>query len=173
MRNRSRATFVLITNPLKKTIYFLTIILLFISCKPEVENKEQMLFDKFFEPLASPKNLDELGASQTDIAFRIYHQKDYKEAIVNFKYALIDNPNNNKLKLYLGISFLKMRDIRQAKRLFANIMDHGKEENIEIANWYLALTLLNEDKASAKILLSSLFDSKSYGSQAKELYSLI
>ena len=158
---------------MKNTIHFLTVFLLIISCKPDVENKEQMLFDKFFEPLAIPKNLDELGASQTDIAFRIYYQKDYKEAIVNFKYALLDNPNSNKLKLYLGISFLKMKDIRQAKRLFANIMDHGKEEYKEIANWYLALALLKDDKASAKILLSQLFSSKSYGSKAKELYSLI
>ena len=173
MRNRSRATFLLITNPLKKTIRFLTIILLIISCKPEVENKEQMLFNRFFEPLAIPKSLDELGTSQTDFAFRIYHQKDYKEAIVNFKYALIDNPNNIELRLYLGISFLKMGDLRQAKKLFANIMDHGKEEYKEIANWYLALTLLDDDKASAKILLSQLFDSKSYESLAKELYSLI
>lgn len=158
---------------MKNNIHFLTVILLFISCKPDVENKEQMLFDKFFKPLAIPKSLEEMGASQTDFAFRIYHQKDYKEAIVNFKYALIDNPNNDKLKLYLGISFLKMKDMRQAKRLFANIMDHGKEEYKEIANWYLALTLLKDDKASAKILLSQLFSSKSYGSLAKELYSLI
>ena len=172
MKNRS-GLFLIITNHVKNTIYFLTAILLITSCKPDVENKEQMLFDKFFEPLAIPKNLYELGASQTDIAFRIYHQKDYKEAIVNFKYALLDNPNNNKLKLYLGISFLKMKDIRQAKRLFANIIDHGKEEYKEIASWYLALALLNEDKASAKILLSQLFSSKSYGSQAKELHSLI
>jgi len=168
-----RSNFESITNQLKITIHFLAVILLIISCNPEVDNKEQMLFDRFFEPLAIPKSLDEMGASQTDIAFRIYHQKNYKEAIVNFKYALIDNPNNNMLKLYLGISFLKIKDIGQAKRLFANIMDHGKEEYKEIANWYLALTLLNEDRATTKILLSQLFGSKSYGSQAKELYSLI
>ena len=172
MKNRS-ALFLINTNHVKNTIYFLTAILLITSCKPDVENMDQILFDKFFEPLAIPKNLDELGASQTDIAFRIYHQKDYKEAIVNFKYALIDNPNNNKLNLYLGTSFLKMKDMRQAKRLFANIMDHGKEEYKEIANWYLALTLLKDDKASAKILLIQLFGSKNYGTQAKELYSLI
>lgn len=173
MRNRSRATFVLVTNQLKKTIHFLTIILLSISCKPEVENKEQMLFNRFFEPLAIPKSLDELGTSQTDFAFRIYYQKDYKEAIVNFKYALIDNPNNIEIKLYLGISFLKMGDLRQAKKLFANIMEHGNEEYKEIAKWYLALTLLNDDKASAKNLLSQLLGSNSYGSRAKELYLLI
>jgi len=163
----------LIANQLKKAILFHIIILLIISCKPKVENKDQILFNRFFEPLAIPKNLVELGNSQTDVAFRIYHQKDYKEAIVNFKYAIIDNQNNNELKLYLGISFLKMGNIRQAEKLFAKIMEHGNKEHKDIAKWYLALTLLIDDKTTAKSFLSQLFDSKEYGFKAKELYSLI
>ena len=173
MMNRSQANFVLITNHWKMIIHFLTIILLIISCKSKIENKEQLLFNRFFEPLTISKSLDELGTSQTDIAFRIYSQKDYKEAIVNFKYALLDNQNNIEVKLYLGICFLKMGDLRQAKKLFANIMEHGNEEQKEIAKWYLVLTLLNDDKASVKKLLSQLFGSKRYGSKAKEMYPLI
>ena len=173
MKNRSLVALLSITIKLRNPIHFLGIILIITSCKPDVENKDQMLFDKFFEPLAIPKSFDELGFSQTDVAYGIYHQKDYKEAIVNFKYALIDNQNNNELNLYLGICFLKTGNVRQAEKLFAKIIEQGNQEHQEIAKWYLALTFLNDNKASSKNLLSQLLTSKNYGSKAKELHSLI
>ncbi len=173
MKNRSLFALFSITIQLKNPIHFLSIILLFFSCKPDIENKDQTLFNRFFEPLAIPKSFDQLGFSQTDVAYGIYHQKDYKEAIVNFKYALIDNPNNNELKLYLGISFLKTGNVRQAEKLLAKIIEQGNEEKQEIAKWYLALLFLKDNKVSSKNLLSQLFASKNYGSKAKELHSLI
>jgi tetratricopeptide (TPR) repeat protein len=91
-------------------------------------------------------------------AFQLYNQRDYKEAIVNFKYTLVNNPEDNEVNFYLGICMLLTNEPRNAIREFNLILNESENDSlINEAKWYKALALIKLDRIpQAKRLLGEL-----------------
>ena len=106
---------------------------------------------EYFKPYPVSETLKKLSNSspgQKAYAFRVYQQQDFKEAIVNFKYALIESPNDADIQFYLGICFLAINDYRSAKKQFEKLREHTDYNSA--ASWYLGLcNYLNNHKESA------------------------
>jgi len=119
------------------------------------------LFSKYFKPY--PENRTDLkrsentSLSQKDYAFFIYQQKDYKEATINFKYALIDHPNDASIRFYLGVSFLAMANLKEAETQFNIILRSENDQYHEASQWYIALIFLKKNNLKeAKVLFEKL-----------------
>lgn len=91
-------------------------------------------------------------------AYMSYSQKDYSEALVNFKYAIVDNPNDKLPGFYLGICLLITNKPRESIREFNEIIaDSENDSLVNAAKWYKSLALLNLERIDqVKRILSEL-----------------
>ncbi|HEA20123.1 hypothetical protein LCGC14_1852340 [marine sediment metagenome] len=102
-------------------------------------------------------------------AFVAYESGDFKGAADGFK-TISKNSPTNYLDFYLGMSYLQLHQLKQAKTYFTNTIN-GKSNFVDEANWYMALIAIKEEnKATAKQYLMQLTAADSYNqAKAKQL----
>ena len=102
-------------------------------------------------------------------AFIAYESGDFKGAADSFQ-EISKGAQTNYLNFYLGMSYLHLNQLKQAKTYFTKTIN-GKNDFVDEANWYMALVALKEkNTASAKQYLMQLTAADSYNqAKAKQL----
>lgn len=113
------------------------------------ETGEGQLFSNYFRHYPAESDLS--GYSQKDFAIKVYNQKDYKEAIVNFKYALVDLADDPEIRFYLGVSFLATSDAKEAIKQFEQVLNKDQSNFKDPARWYKALSYLKLNQIESSI----------------------
>lgn len=124
-----------------------------VSYKVSLEDIES----KYLKPWPLPDHWDETPGFRTrDVAFHSYSQHDYSEARVNFKYAIVDNPDDNTVRFYLGVCELLTGEALGSIREFNLLLRDEKNEYVEPSKFYKSIALLKLDRNSqARRLLKS------------------
>ena len=124
--------------------------------------KEIRLAQEFLTHYEDP--LAQLSGTE-DLAILYYSQHEYAKAIPVLE-KLISRTNssisnqNNRFRMFLGVSLLHEKRIPEAIPHFLKIIDHNDNIYISPAQWYLAIAYLaKEDSASAKSWLEKLLNS--------------
>jgi TolA-binding protein len=104
-------------------------------------------------------NPDEEALQEILIAMETYDNKEYTQAVTLLQRCLKKQPAStyqNKMELYLGLSYLESNKIEKAITQFQNLSSK-ETANQAIAEWYLALAYLKAKKIEqAKTVLSKL-----------------
>ena len=94
-------------------------------------------------------------------AYTSYSIKDYPEAMVNFKYAIVDNPADKSQRFYLGICQLMTSDPRESIREFNYIIEEsGLDSLVNPAKWYKSLALIDLKRMDQALRLLSELDTE-------------
>lgn len=94
---------------------------------------------------AQKKNYETLNG---DLAFEKYK---YEEAVVFYKSALKDNPNDNELKLKIAESYRKSNNHKSAVEWYSQVLDTNASDYDDIYKLHYAQALLySDDKEKAK-----------------------
>lgn len=127
----------------------------------------QALFADYYEPYTT--NLTTRDMSSDDILAQIetlYNAGKYEEAIPVIETALSQNPANAKLSLAAGVAHLELNNLEKAAFYFKRAA--ANELLQEVADWYLALTYLKQDRVEeTKQLLEKIKETASPHYQAK------
>jgi tetratricopeptide (TPR) repeat protein len=119
-------------------------------------------------------NPDEEALQEILIAMKAYDNNEYKQAVILFQKFLEMHPKStyqNKIELYLGLSYLESNKTEKAITHFQNLSSK-ESTNQAVAKWYLALTYLKAEKLKkAKATLKKLknSDNNSYQKKANSL----
>ncbi|MBL4648325.1 MAG: tetratricopeptide repeat protein [Aureispira sp.] len=104
-------------------------------------------------------NPDEEALQEILIAMETYDNKKYTQAIILLQKCLEKQPSStyqNKMELYLGLSYLESNKIEKAITQFQSLSSK-ETANQTIAEWYLALAYLKAEKIEqAKTVLNKL-----------------
>ncbi len=124
---------------------------LFVPLPGKLGDTPPVLYEQYFNAYpnfeVTVNRSEKTNLSERDYAFFLYDQKDYAEAVVNFKYAIVKNPGDAASKFFLGVSLMITKDHFQAKRQFNAVIEDGNSNYVEAAKWYLALTHLADNKS--------------------------
>ena len=99
----------------------------------------------------------------------LYNEKDFVTAIVLLEQQLVDKPNDTTSKMLLGNSYLSVEPakIEEAINIFKSLADDKESMYRETAQWYLALSYIqNKENELAEPILKSL-SLKEYGKYPK------
>ena len=116
----------------------------------DLQVKIEELFSNYFSPyenlitVRSDKPKDKLLQE----AMSYYSVKNYNDAAKLLKKHLTENPDDNLISLYLGISFLVLGSHKKAAVIFRKILKSGNPVIADHARWYLALSNLKESNIS-------------------------
>lgn len=119
-------------------------------------SSHQDLANSYFEPYDfTVVQRSAIGEDEKQfLLFEKYQKKNYAECIPLFNELLSSNPEDNDLKLGLGISHFKLDETASAHQQFDEIINDRDPFLQDKAKWYKALTFLKESKiVEAKKLL--------------------
>lgn len=123
-------------------------------------------------------NPDEEALQEILIAMKAYDNNEYKQAVILFQKFLEIHPKStyqNKVELYLGLSYLESNKVEKAMVQFQNLSSK-ESANQAVAEWYLALTYLKAEKPKqAKVILNKLknLENNPYQKKANSLLQKI
>jgi len=104
-------------------------------------------------------NPDEEALQKILVAMKAYDNKEYDQATTLLQQFSKTHPTNtyqNKIELYLGLSYLETNQVEKAIMQF-QALSSKESANSVVAEWYLALAYLKTKKIKkAKISLSKL-----------------
>lgn len=126
----------------------------------DTQSAAQKVFAKNFQPDPGlPTTMGTTSEYEFYSGMVSYKRKKYSEAIALWEPLYTENPTNDTLVYFLGVAHLAKGDNVAAEQYLK--MAHSIETSIfvEEANYYLALTLLKENKVheAKKILENSSF----------------
>lgn len=137
-----------------------------------IKEKIEDLFNSYFIPY---ENLITVRSSKTrdkvlQDAMSYYTVKKYSSAAKLFKKYLIQNPENQLILLYLGISFLAADKYTNASTIFRKILKSKNSLLSDEVKWYLALTNLRKFKIDETLnMLNKIGKDSSYFRKAGNL----
>lgn len=128
------------------------------------------LYDQFAKhpPLAL---VEKSGAAADGLsaAEEAFNQGHYRRAIPPLEDYLAANPNDDLVRIYLGIANMEIGDLATAQSLFQDLRQ-GDAALEDFARWNLALSFLKEgDKSGCREVLEAIPDQSVYALQAREL----
>ena len=131
----------------------------------------EKLFVTYFEPFDSPGSGLTRGNNEVTLkanAYDAYDNGRYTEAIILFNQILTKN-DDPIIHLCLGNAQLKLGKYAEAEHTFNHLLaEHS--DLLTQAKWYLALTLLKQNKMErAKATLWEISKSSTYGEKARKL----
>ncbi|MFN0200900.1 MAG: hypothetical protein ACKVTZ_05240 [Bacteroidia bacterium] len=141
-------------------------------------NNEVLSGDALYASEYSPYNAqstredDFSKLSEVKQAIALYEMKKYTEAIAQCVKLEKTMPDSLQLNLYHGLASLETNDLATAKTELERVAKSGNENYSDIADWYLALTFMKENKTEeAKTLLTTISntDGHSYRVKAKNV----
>jgi tetratricopeptide (TPR) repeat protein len=134
----------------------------------ESDKSNQDLYIAYFEPYPNV-----LGPTRDDNTLVIdgmvdYESEAYDQAVNKLTNSLVTSPQNDGIRLYLGISLMKTGRFKEAINAFEPIPDNSRFSNQ--SKWYISLAYLaqNNDKDAISLLKELEIDS-SYSEQARKL----
>jgi len=93
---------------------------------------------------------------------KLYKEKKYDEGIIQLNKIETDNSDYPQSLLLKGMCYFKLDDNDNAIRNFSNLLEHPNKSFDDKANWFLALSLLdNGNKSAAKNILTEIVQTKS------------
>jgi len=135
-------------------------------------NQPAATFAEFYQkPQWDTQTRGENENDQYTQAIKIYNQGNYAAALSAFEDLIKEYPEDNRLRLYKGISDLEYGNLRQADTELQTVRINS-DIYFEEASWYLALLKVkSKDKAEAIRLLDELLSIRSgyYFDQASQL----
>ncbi|NJK94570.1 MAG: tetratricopeptide repeat protein [Bacteroidales bacterium] len=104
-------------------------------------------------------------------AIKYYNDNKFRAAIIEFEKILKSDPDNNSVKLFLGLCYTETNEFENAAGFFKSILKQKDPIFEEHAAWYLSLCYIKTNKFDmAKPILKKLIDSRSfYMQKASEL----
>jgi tetratricopeptide (TPR) repeat protein len=132
-------------------------------------NDYQRLYNTYFIPFDQGEFRGN-NPSIFEAGLKKYHENEFEGAIVLFQSGLSEHPTESILLIYIGNSYLQLKDWPNAKEAFAKAMQSNNQLVKEHATWYLALTFIRlEDIPHAKGLLEELSEKSLYAKESKTL----
>ncbi len=118
------------------------------------ENSSERLFADYFGDYADPDlyamrsggmDVEELNPTLEE-AYSFYFEDDFEKAVFLFDSYSQENPVDDRTQFYLGLSYLKMDDARQALPYLESVVAMEASEFLNDAKWYQALSYLKLGK---------------------------
>ena len=126
----------------------------------DTETAAQKVFAKNFQPDPGlPTTMGSTSEYEFYSGMVSYKRKDYVGAIALWKPLHAAHPSNDTLIYFLGVAYLAQGENEQAEEYLKMAQTFPKSIFVEEANYYLALTLLRENKVeeAKKSLKNSTF----------------
>lgn len=130
------------------------------------------LFSQYYKPyynvISDYRRGDEIKTDRYDQAFQFYERKEHAQAIREMTSLLEENPADQNLLFYLGLSYLAVGQVDSASSYLQKVM-RSDNKLAEPAEWYLGLTYLNaNDRENAVNVFSKISKSSSgYSDRAR------
>lgn len=135
------------------------------------------VFEQHFTPYYNVLNGTERSAGNVSggLAMRLYEQQQYEEALVVFREAIRQHPDNTGLLFYKALSHLSVEQADSAIVDLHRVVNQPEGQLQEPARWYLGLAYLQKgDTEKAKALFEEIETSgDSYSDRAKEVLEAI
>lgn len=143
---------------------------LFLGDKPDSQELYLAYYEKYPNQLSPRTRTLEEGDDLKIIGLAKYEQGDYDGAISDLSQYL-STETDSGAQLYLGLSYLEYGDLSKAADALGKVAQMDNSLFQEIARWYLALCLLNDNKEEAaketlKVIIST---GDSYRDAAQDL----
>jgi len=107
--------------------------------------KPDSIFSRYYEPYYAASLVTRSSVSggneNLDTALEIYKSGNYQLAAVEFSDALLEEPESDLPRFYLGVTFIELENYDRAVRLLEPIAGRPGEFNKD-AKWYLGLVWL-------------------------------
>lgn len=160
----------------KRTIRFLYFLypvaaVLFIALAIFVKNSRpdnNSLFYQYYSPMeaayGSRGSMNSSPEANLAAGIRAYHNGDYELSKLNLETYLSEKPEDYIIaNHYLGISLIELNDYAGAVKGFRRVINGPFSYYKEHSYWYLALTLLKQNKLDeAKEIFSHISDEESF-----------
>ncbi|GJQ63769.1 MAG: hypothetical protein SCALA702_28220 [Melioribacteraceae bacterium] len=132
----------------------------------------ESLFQQNFEPLITETFARDLTIRNAQLVSAIenYKAENYKIAIPIFEDHVSENPADVEIQLYLGICYLGIDNIDNAKKTLITIANQNNDFS-STANWYLGLTYLKNDEpdVAKRIFNDLIFEDTKFSERAKNI----
>lgn len=133
----------------------------------------QGIFEQHFTPYYNVLNGTERSAGNVsgDLAMRLYEQQQYEEALVVFREAIRQHPDNTGLLFYKALSHLSVTQSDSAIAALNQVVNEPEGQLQEPARWYLGLAYLQKgDVGQATEMFTTIKASgDSYSERASEI----
>jgi len=126
----------------------------------------EKIYEKYYEPyeVTMVYRSAETGAQKllNDAMIR-YEAKDYQAAITLFEQILARDPGNMETELYSGISYMEVKQYKNADHSFTMIIEHNNNLYVEQAEWSLGFCyLMTGRNKEAKALFTTISGKDGY-----------
>ena len=120
----------------------------------------EIKFENYFE--AYPMVLSQRGTNDQSTLIQAYQNRDWDQVLPLIRNWQVQEPNNELVKLYLGIAALGANNLTVAIEQLGNLVK-DKPQVEEQARWYLALAFWqNGNNTEAKEMLELIIQEESY-----------
>lgn len=137
----------------------------------------QAVFEEYYSPYynvlgGAERSVDNVNGN---LAMRLYEQQQYEEALLVFREAIHQNPDNPSLPFYKALSHLSVEEADSAIADLTRVVNQTEAPLQEPARWYLGLAYLQKgDTKKAKELFKEIEASgDSYSERASEVLEAI
>lgn len=133
------------------------------------------LYSMYYENISAYNNVRSSNIEEPSLAiqgYSFYEQKEFIKAVSCFNGALVENPNDFSVRLYLGLSYMETEDFNNAISEFNLILDNKPNLFTDNAEWLLGLCFLKTndiDNAVKQFELVSNNKFNIYSSKANEV----
>lgn len=139
---------------------------------------ESDLYSQHFEPYPNYLTTRSVQADTKELlnaSSLQYSNLQFEEALNGFQQLLATNPNQYDLVFYSGMSQLQLGQLAAATQSFQQVIDHGNNNFVAPAQWYLALTQVKgKQYAAAQTTLTTIIERKGdYAEKAEALLASI
>lgn len=141
----------------------------------DTQTDYQKLYATHFEPYPNVISLttrsDSIREENTEIAFELYRNRQFKEAAAEFQEVYSSNPKEY-VHFYYGVSLLANGDIEEGIRVLESLSRNEEHSDFTtVANWYLGLGYIKlEQPEQARYYLQKVVEvENTLSSRAKEV----
>lgn len=123
----------------------------------DTSSQYKRIAEDFYTAPPTPGTLG--SAEQYAVAFQVYNQEDFEEAIVQFQAFLQEDPQNEMLNYFLAHSYVRSQPPQPAKaiQIFSTIEYEFYKENAE---WNLAIAYLFNEQLEQAIEIATTIKDK-------------
>jgi tetratricopeptide (TPR) repeat protein len=107
------------------------------------------IYEKYYEPYEVTmvyRSAESDAQKMLNNAMVKYEAKDYQAALTLFEQVLEKDPGDMETELYSGISYMEIKQYRNADHSFSRIIEHNDNLYVEQAEWSLGFCYLMTGK---------------------------
>ncbi|RME08936.1 MAG: hypothetical protein D6816_05020 [Bacteroidetes bacterium] len=103
-------------------------------------------------------------------AEQAFNKGDYRKALPILQEYVANNPDDDLVKVYLGIAKMEIGETPEAREIFSSLATSNSPEIRDFAVWNLALSFLKDgNKEACRKVLQSIPEESGYYQKAKDL----